>query len=151
MVEIYNRSRTVNIKIDDSLDWVQVTPKTYIEPKHIIIEFKNGFDFFQHVNECKECEMLLSSFGSFSNDWFLKYNNSLFKINTDDIGLKEFGSNQIIKKNSFFEFGSKITLSLFELDYDELEFLEKKSLETENYETACVFRDLKNELNSSNI
>lgn len=148
MIQIYNSNKQVKIDIDEELDWIQFTPYTYLEPKHIKIEFKNGFNFLNHSNSCKDCKQFLNSFGRDTNDWFLKYNDKLYKINTKNIGQKDFGSNEISAIYSNFEYGSKLTLSLFELNLDELKILEKQSVELDEFEKACIFRDLQKELNN---
>ena len=142
MVEIFNRSKSVEILID-STDAIQVTPIMYQEPNHLMIEFRNGFNLLQHAKSCSDCNSFISSLSTVSNDWFLIYDNRTYKINTGEIGSKEYGSNHISLINADYEYGTKLVLSLYELDIKELEELEILSAKLDYFENACVYRDLK--------
>ena len=61
MITIYNRKQNHKIEIDDSLDWVQVNPKTYEDRPHFIIELSNGFQFLDHATKCKDCSSMKKS------------------------------------------------------------------------------------------
>lgn len=142
MIKIFNRSKSVEIIID-STDTIQVTPRMYQEPNHLMIEFRNGFNLLQHAKSCSDCNNFISSLSTVSNDWFLIYDNRTYKINTGEIGSKEYGSNHISLINADYEYGTKLVLSLYELDINELEELETLSTIRKDFENACVYRGLK--------
>lgn len=142
MIRIFNTKINTEIVIDDSLDWVQVTPYVHLIPQHIKIEL-NGFYLYNHASKCKDCESFIKCFGKDNNDWFLEYNSRKYKINTKDIGGKEFGANYI-KQTFFSEYdnGTFLTLSVMELDITELNVLLKNAENEEQYESCAIYRDL---------
>lgn len=141
MMRIFNTKTKSEIIIDEKLDWVQVMPMDYMIPAHIKIELK-GFFFGNHASNCKDCNSFIKSFGKNSNDWLLEYNLKKYKIDTNSIGSNEYGGNQIKQTISDFEYGTVLVLSIMELNIEELNLLLIDAVSNENYENACVYRDL---------
>jgi hypothetical protein len=142
MIKIYNSKEKREILIDDKASWVIITPMMHLEPPHIKIDL-SGFFLFNHSSTCNDCKCFIDSFSKNSNDWFLLYNSKKYKINTENLGSSEFGSNQI-KQTYFSEFeqGTSITLSLLELNIDELKKLIIDAVNEEEYEKCIIYRDL---------
>jgi hypothetical protein len=148
MIEIINFSKNKMLKFESS-NWIQITPKTYFEIPQIEIELKNGFNFFQHSKKCGKCNSFLEKFtGVDQSNWLLKYNNTYYLINTQ---LKNENGEYISKIKhtiSFFEYGTKFILSLIEINETRLYQLEMNSVQLEDYESACLYRDAAKELKS---
>ena len=64
----------------------------------------------------------------------------------NDLGTKEFGKNYIVMTNSEFNYGTRIQLEILKIDKVELDELELNSVNIEDYEGACLYRDLKKEI-----
>lgn len=146
MIKIYNKKKDKEIIIDDSVDWVQFTPRDYEKNPYVRIELK-GFDFLQHAQECEDCKSLLNAFGKDSIHWYVSYSDKVFRLDTSSIGQKTYGKNDIRTIVSGFESGTKMTLAFHPLptNKSELQYLLAKEVEMENYEKACIIRDLINE------
>jgi hypothetical protein len=141
MTRIFNTVTKSEIRIDETLDWIQITPLTYIEPTHIKIEIE-GFFLGQHANTCIDCKSFIDAMGTDSNDWFIEYNFKKYKINTKGLGLKDYGSNQIKHIVSEYENGTFITLSVMELNIDDLSQQLDNAEKEEDYLKCSVYRDL---------
>jgi len=85
MIRIFNQKLDVNIKIDDSEDWVQMTPNDYDVKPYILIELIN-FEFPRHANSCKDCKQFLKAFGTVTYNWFVDYSGKIQRIDTEFIG-----------------------------------------------------------------
>ncbi len=148
MIKIINVSKNKMLKFESS-NWIQITPKTYFEIPQIEIELKNGFNFYHHSKKCGKCNSFLEKFtGVDQSNWLLKFNNTYYLINTQ---LKNENGEYISKIKhtiSFFEYGTKIILSLIEINETRLYQLEMDSVQLEDYESACLYRDAVKELKS---
>lgn len=142
MIRIFNQKIDVEIKIDDSVDWVQLIPRDYDEKPFISIEL-NGFDFLRHTKSCEDCSKFLNAFGHESVDWYVEYLGKIQRIDTTYLS-KGFGKNHISHTISDYFTGTKITLGFNPLPNDKaiLREILIDDLLNENYERACVIRDL---------
>ena len=145
MIKIYNKKTNNSILIDESLDWVQLMPMLYLDKPFLKIEME-GFYFGNHAESCLDCKSFIESFGVSSNHWFLEYNSVLYLIDTENIGIENSVNNELKQVFSDYFNGTILTLSLFELDKTQLRKLELQSLEIEDYESACKYRDLLKEI-----
>jgi hypothetical protein len=145
MLKIYNRTNNNAILIDDKLGWVMVNLRDYDDPPHVIIEL-NGFDFMRHARSCEDCESFFDALKSKSEDWLMDFNGKKYFIRMNDLGSKEFGKNQIKMTHSEYNDGTRIQLEILKLDNWELDELEMNSIDIEDYEGACLYRDLKKEV-----
>jgi hypothetical protein len=143
MIKISNKKLGRSILIDDSVDWVVFTPKDYDDPPHVVIEFKN-FNYLIHATHCQDCKEFIESFSKDSRDWYLSWGNKVFSLRTDDLGQKGYGENQIKHTVSDYDDSSKLTLVFHDLpnDNDQLKARLQAVLQEEDYETACLIRDL---------
>ena len=64
----------------------------------------------------------------------------------NDLGTKEFGKNHITMTNSEYNYGTRIQLEILKINKVELDELELNSVNIEDFEGACLYRDLKKEL-----
>ena len=142
MITIYNRKLKHKIEIDDSLDWVQVNPKTYEDRPHFRIELGNGFQFLDHATKCKDCNAFRVGLASNSVDWFVHFEGKKYLIITDSVGSKIYGKNHLEDRNSFDFYGSIIQLELLPLKEKELENERILSERAEDYEKAEYCRDM---------
>jgi hypothetical protein len=147
MIKIYNEKENITINIDDSMTFVSVNPKYYDEPPHFQIELKNGFNFSRHALHCEECSAFEKALYSGSNDWRLDYNGKKFLIITDSVGSKKYGKNLLKHISSKYQFGTLMQIEVEPLEVTELHEKELTSVSEENYERACLYRDLQKELN----
>lgn len=147
MLRIFNTKIKTEILIDDTLSWIIVTPKMYLEPPHIQIEISDFF-MLSHANECDDCKSFINAFGKESTDWFLEYNSKKYQINTSNLGSKDYGSNKI-QQTRFSEFntGTLLVISLLVLDVEKLNLLLVEAENNEEYEACCRYRDLISEAN----
>ncbi len=148
MIRIFNSITKSEIHIDESLDWIQVMPMFYMEPSHIKIEMKE-FYFANHSSSCEDCNSFIKSFGKDTNEWFIEYNSKKYKIDTNSIGSKEYGSNEIKQSISDYQNGTVFTLSVIELNVEELNKLLSNAVYEEDYHKACVYRDLIKEIKTN--
>jgi hypothetical protein len=146
MLKIYNRINQDTIVIDEKLSWVMVNLRDYDDPPHIIIDLNNGFDFMRHTRTCHDCRSFFKGLKSNSKDWLINFNEKKYFIQMNDLGTKEFGKNYIVMTNSEFNYGTRIQLEILKIDKVELDELELNSVNIEDYEGACLYRDLKKEI-----
>lgn len=146
MIRIFNEKLNLEIKIDEKSEWIQLTPRDYEDNPHVIIEFK-GFDLLRHAEKCADCTKFIDTFGKDSLDWHISYLDKVFRLDTKEIGNRIYPSNEIKVINSEFNSGTKMTLvfHLLRLSKDELKKLLKEAEKLENYENACIIRDLINQ------
>lgn len=146
MIRIFNKKEDIEIRIDESVDWITFMPKHYEDKPYLVIEFEN-FSFSHHALECKDCNIFLNSFGKDSTDWYISFSNNTYRLNTKNLGQKGHSENEIISTSSKYHNGSRLTLTFHEIptELNELQKLLSSSLEFENYEKACILRDLINE------
>ncbi|MGG5485574.1 hypothetical protein [Gaetbulibacter sp. PBL-D1] len=146
MIKIFNKTLNSEILIDESADWIQFTPRDYEEKPYVIIEM-NKFNFLHHANKCSECKKFLDSFGQESVDWHISYSNKIFRLDTKQIGIKGYSENEIKVTMSDYNPGTKMTLVFHNLPNDKVELhnLLELAVVNEDYENACVLRDLINE------
>lgn len=147
MIKIENKKLKVEILFDENVNWIQFSPRDYEDKPYVIIEMKN-FNFFEHVKKCCECKKFIDSFGKETTDWFISYNKKIFRLDTKEIGIKTYPSNKITITNSDYNPGTKLILLFheFQANKNELEKLLVTAIENEDYERACILRDLINEL-----
>jgi hypothetical protein len=141
MIKIFNNNGGNLILIDDSLDWIAITPMLYLENPFIKIEMQD-FCFGNHAMNCIDCLSFIDSFGKKSDDWFLEYNSKKYLLDMETVGSKKFGANELKQMKSEFFNGTILTLSLIEIDKNILKALELESAMLEDYYSACRFRDL---------
>lgn len=146
MIKIYNKKRERSILVDDSVDWIVFTPKDYDDIPHVIIEFKN-FNYLIHAADCPDCKEFIQSFSTESADWYLSWGNKIFSLRTDGLGQKGYAKNQIKHTVSDHDDHSRLTLVFHNLPADnvKLESRLKEVIDTEDYEKACIIRDLMEE------
>tara|TARA_B110000114_G_C14780287_1_gene272513 strand:- start:87 stop:527 length:441 start_codon:yes stop_codon:yes gene_type:complete len=146
MIRIFNRTLNVEILIDEKVDWIQFNPRDYEEKPYVVIEMKE-FSFPHHANECSDCKKFLDSFGKESIDWYISYTNKVFRLDTKQIGIKGYPQNEIKVTMSDYNPRTKMTLVFHDLPTDktELKNLLEFAVVNEDYENACVLRDLINE------
>ena len=82
-------------------------------------------------------------------DWYITYSSKVFRLDTKQIGIKGYAQNEIIVKSSDHNSGTKMTLGFHDLptDITELKKLLDMAVEKEDFENACVLRDLIKEQN----
>lgn len=148
MIRIFNKKLDSEIYIDETVDWIQFSPRDYEEIPYVIIEMKN-FDFGRHANNCNECKSFMDSLGRDSVDWYISYSNKVYRLNTSKAGQGEYPSTELKITMSYYNPGSKLTLIFHEIPIDkgEIAILLEQAVEQENYKKACVLRDLINEEN----
>jgi hypothetical protein len=148
MIRIFNIKLDVDILIDESVDWIQFNPRHYEEKPYVILEM-NEFHFPSHANKCSNCKKFLDSFGKESVDWYISYSKNTYRLDTKQIGQKGHPENQITVTMSDYNPGTKLTLVFHDIPTDETELntLLTNAVDKEDYENACVFRDLINEKN----
>lgn len=146
MIKIFNKKTNATILIDEKVDWIQFTPRDYEEKPYVIIEMKE-FSFPHHAIKCSDCKKFLESFGKETFDWYITYNDKTFRLDTRQIGKKGYPENEIKITHSDYNPGTKMTLVFHSIPTDKLEInnLLEIAVEKEDYENACILRDLINE------
>lgn len=146
MIKIFNRKLDSEIIIDDSVDWIQFNPRHYQEKPFVNIEFKN-FSFPHHALNCEDCKKFMKSFGSDSVDWYISFSKKTYRLDMSSIGSGDYPFNEVKVVMSEYNPGTKMTLIFHELpvDKEELRIHLTNAVEIENYEKACIIRDLINE------
>ena len=146
MIKIINRKLNVEISIDEEKDWIKFNPRHYEDNPYVEIEM-NGFDFLLHSNKCPDCKLFLNSFGQDSTDWYISYSEGTFRLDTKQLGSKDYTQNKIKFGIDDCNNGTRMTLKFLELTTNKIELQELLNLHVikENYEYACVIRDLINE------
>ena len=146
MIVIFNNKLGVEIRIDDTLPFVTLTPRDYDDSPYVKIELK-GFHFFSHANECKDCKAFLNSFGTTNFDWFVSYLNKTKRLDLSKLN-KQYDSNNLNFKISEFDNCStfKLNLSLIPENEDDLKIELEKEEKRENYEMCIIYRDILREL-----
>ncbi len=148
MKRIFNKKIEAEILIDENVEWIQFNPRDYEEKPYVIIEMKQ-FNFAAHANKCSDCKKFLDSFGKESLDWYISYSDKVFRLDTGQIGQKGFPKNEIKFTISDYNPGTKLTLVFHKLPTDktEIKTLLEIAVEKEDYENACILRDLIKEKN----
>lgn len=148
MIRIFNKKLGAEILIDENVDWIQFNPRHYEEKPYVILEMKE-FHFTSHANKCSDCKKFLDSFGKESVDWYISYAKKTYRLDTKQIGQKGYAENQITVTMSDYNSGTKLTLVFHDIptDENELSALLANAIDNEDYEKACVFRDLIKEKN----
>jgi hypothetical protein len=132
--------------LNSVLNAIEITDlRDYDDPPHVVIDL-NGFDFMRHTRSCKDCNSFFDALKSKSEDWLMDFNGKKYFIRMNDLGIKKFGKNQIKMTQSEYNFGTRIQIEILKLDKLELDELELNSVEMEDYEGACLYRDLKKEV-----
>lgn len=149
VVKIFNPVKKVEIVID-STSLIHFHPHVYEETPYFEIKIGGGFNFFNHAHACIDCKEFMSDFMSDSLDWYLNFSNVTYRLDLQSLGEKDFPkSNTISYTVSNYEFGT--TLKLFFSDIptekDKLLALQLDFVAQENYEKACIIRDLINQNN----
>ncbi|MFT0716847.1 UvrB/UvrC motif-containing protein [Flagellimonas lutimaris] len=148
MIRIFNKKLDAEILIDENVEWIQFNPRDYEDKPYVTIEMK-GFNFPAHGNKCSDCKKFLDSFGKDSLHWYISYSNKVYRLDTKHIGQKGYSENEIKVTMSDYNPGTKLTLVFHKIPTDatELKSLLANAVENENYEKACVLRDLIDEKN----
>lgn len=143
MISIFNKKLDVQINIGD-VDWIQFTPREYDDIPNVIIEMKNGFDYMRHAQTCDECGKFISALGTKSLDWYISYNNKIMRLDLTTLNSKEFFNNHLTYTNSYYKYGTTMKLIIHPLSTNkaDIENYLKELIEKEDYETACLIRDL---------
>lgn len=143
MIRIFNKKLGAEILIDENVDWIQFNPRHYEEKPYVILEMKE-FNFPSHANKCSDCKKFLDSFGKESVDWYISYAEKTYRLDTKHVGQKGHPENQVTVTMSDFNPGTKLTLVFHDIPTDERELntLLANAIDNEDYEKACVFRDL---------
>jgi protein-arginine kinase activator protein McsA len=143
MIKIFNKKLDIQINIGN-VDWVTFTPRDYEEVPNVIIEFKNGFNFFEHAENCTDCGRFFSDFGSKTFDWYIEYMDKVKRLDLSTLDGKEYYNNKIQMNYSLHTFGTTMKLIIHSLSTDtaDIEKYKEWLIENEDYETACLLRDL---------
>ncbi|MFD0962501.1 hypothetical protein [Pseudofulvibacter geojedonensis] len=143
MISIFNKKLEVHINISD-VDWIKFTPREYEDIPNVIIEMKNGFDFIRHSQTCDECRKFVSALATNSLDWYISYNDKIKRLDLSTLNSKEYYNNHLTYTNSDYNYGTTIKLIIHPLSTDkvDIENYLQELLEREDYETACLIRDL---------
>lgn len=146
MITIFNKKLNVEILINDKADFIQFSPRDYEEKPYVVIEIKN-FNLIEHSIKCVDCNKFLNSFGKNSTDWYISYSDKTYRLDMNELGKKNYPSNKITLTHSEYNSGTKLILRFHELPMklEELEKLLMFSVEQEDYEQACIIRDLIND------
>lgn len=143
MIKIFNTKQEVEILIDDAVDWIQFTPRDYEITPYLKIEMK-GFDFLTHAQNCGECRKFLDSYGNDDFNWIIEFNGKSFRLDMATLN-KGYGENQIKQVTSDMFSGSVLVLRFnkeLPVDKKELKLKLESVVSIEDYERACVIRDL---------
>ncbi|TPD71092.1 hypothetical protein [Flavobacterium microcysteis] len=143
MIEIFNNKTNSKITIDDLDVDVQLLPRHYEDIPYVIIEL-NNIDWVRHSYACKDCKSFRESFGSGDVNWHISYLGKTYRLNMDSLGGDKYPSNQIVSKLSDYQSGTFLTLifSDIPIETDEIQKLLNKEVDNENYEKACILRDI---------
>lgn len=146
MITIFNKKLNVEILINNKSDLIQFTPRDYEEKPYVIIEIKD-FNFIEHTRKCADCNKFFYSFGKNSADWYISYSDKTYRLDMKELGKNHYPSNKITITHSEYNAGTKLILRFHELPMkiEELEKLLMISVELEDYEQACIIRDLIND------
>tara|TARA_B100001971_G_C18130634_1_gene504608 strand:+ start:154 stop:597 length:444 start_codon:yes stop_codon:yes gene_type:complete len=147
MIKIFNKKLNSEILIDETVDWIQFNPRDYEDKPYVIIEMKE-FSFLHHAENCTDCKKFLDSFGKESVDWYISYSDKIFRLDTQQIGMKGYPQNEIkLTTMSEYNSGTKMTLVFHSLPTNKIELqkLLESAVDNEEYENACILRDLINE------
>ena len=143
MIIIFNKKLKVEIQIDETADNIIFTPKHYEEKPYVKIEMKE-FNFPHHANSCSNCKKFIDSFGKESVDWYITYFDKKFRLDTKQIGKKGHIQNKIELIMSDNDSRTEMVLLFHQLPTDKtkLETLLDIMVHNEEYENACILRDL---------
>ena len=148
MIKIFNKKLEAEILIDENVDWIQFSPRHYEDKPHVILEMRE-FHFPAHAEKCSDCKKFMESFGTESVDWYISYDNNIYRLDTRQIGQNGYAENKVTVTMSDYNPGTKLILMFSDIptDKNELKSLLKKTVQSEGYEKACVIRDLMEEKN----
>jgi protein-arginine kinase activator protein McsA len=143
-IKIYNPKLKHEILIDTSISWVVFHPRAYDEKPYFEIKLLNGFDLSRHALTCEDCGAFIKSIGTDTLDWYLEYNDTTYRLSLENLGT----DTKLKHINSYYEFGTVLQLRVHEIpvDRDGLIELRDKLVLEENFERACVIRDLINDV-----
>lgn len=143
MISIFNKKLDVRINIGD-VDWITFMPREYEEVPNVVIELKNGFDFMRHARTCAECGKFMDAFGTKTLDWYISYNDNTKRLDLSTLNSKEYFNNHLVFTNSYYDYGTRIKLIIHQLstNKEEIESYLQELVQREDYETACLIRDL---------
>jgi hypothetical protein len=144
MITIFNNKLNVTIEFD-ATDWIQFTPRLYEDPPNVIIEMKNGFNYFHHAHTCEDCKTFIQALGIDSLDWYISYDQVIKRLDMASIGGREYYVNSLVYEVSSYTQGTKLKLIIHPLGTSEKERQEylQELVDREDYEGACKIRDLK--------
>lgn len=142
MIRIFNRKLQVEIRIDDQLDFVQLTPRDYDDEPFVLIEL-NGANFLHHAQNCSECSQFIKALGTRTVDWYIEYSGKVRRVDTQRLGL-DHGKSHIRYVNNRYFNGTKMCIGFnpLPLEKEALEKLLREKVLQEDYEEACILRDL---------
>lgn len=146
MIKIFNKKQKAEILIDEKSSFIQFSPYDYEEKPYVIIEIKD-FNLIRHAAKCYDCNNFFKSFGKNSTNWYISYSDKVFRLDMKELGKNNYPTSKISLTHSEYNSGTKLTLLFHELptSKEELKKHLKLSIQEENYEKACVLRDLIND------
>jgi hypothetical protein len=143
IIRIFNPKSNHEILINTSASGVIFHPKAYEDKPYFEIKLLNGFNLHRHSLTCEDCGAFVKSLGKETVDWYLEFNKNTYRLS-----LEKLGTDTKFKYiNSEDEFGTILQLTVHEIpvDISSLIKLRDDLIEEENYEKACIIRDLINE------
>ena len=143
MIKIFNKKKGTEITIDETYSWIKLIPKDYEDQPYVKIEM-DGFDLLSHSIMCNDCKLFIDAIGTSTVDWIISYMDKTFRLDLSKSIDSDQSKSKIQYKNSNYEYGTNLTLYFHELpiDKNELEKLLNNAVAIENYENACVIRDI---------
>lgn len=101
-----------------------------------------------HAMTCDDCTQFVKAFGTKSLDWYIYYNEKTKRLDLSTLNSKKFYNNHIRYINSDYKHGTTMKLIIHPLSTDkaDIENYLQELIKKEDYETACLIRDL-NKLN----
>jgi hypothetical protein len=143
MISIFNKKLDTLIKIGN-VDWITFMPREYEDKPNVIIEFGNGFHFARHAQKCEDCGLFLKAFGSKTLDWYITYNEKIHRLDLSTLGSKDYYDNEIKFTSSTYNYGTRMKLIIHPMTTDDgdIQSFLKRAIADEDYETACLIRDL---------
>lgn len=142
-IKIFNPKSNHEILLDTSVSGVIFHPRNYEDKPYFEIKLLNGFNFIKHAAGCEDCGSFYGSLGKNTVDWYLEYEGKTYRLNLEDLG----SETKVTYKNSFYEYGTIIKLAVHDIpvELNELLKLKDKLVSNEEFEKACIIRDLINE------
>lgn len=143
VIRIFNPKSNHEILINTSASGVIFHPRTYEDKPYFEIKLLNGFNLSNHALTCDDCGDFVKSLGKETVDWYLEYENNSYRLSLENLGT----DTKLKFINSYYEFGTILQLPVHEIPVDKSSLIKLRDylIEVENYEKACVIRDLIND------